>query len=435
MSMTYREAEAYLLSTINETLSPREPYRLDRMRAFLHELGDPQESYPTVHVGGTSGKGSTSLMIASALRAAGRHTGLHTKPHFTSATERARVDGANVSEERFGVLLSAMMPAIERVGARHGRPSYYETLLALAFLHFRDERVDVAVVEVGLGGGLDGTNVLRHPEVCVITTVGFDHTDVLGTTLEAIATEKAGIAKAGVALVTGVRAPEALAPIARRAREVGAPLVLVDEAARVVERPQRDPRGQTFAVATAAATYELQTPALGPFQRRNAATAIAALERLRDGLRPGAAAIEAGFARLDVPGRMEVLAGNPELVFDIAHNAEKAGHLAVALHERFPGRPLHFVVAIGASKDAREILRAFAPVAAQFTFTRFETAGRPAADPAELVRIATSLGVESETIADPPSALESAARKAGPGGAVVVTGSTFVVAELRAIHA
>ena len=433
--MTFREAEAYLLGTINETVSPREPYRLDRMRAFLRELGDPQERYPTVHVGGTSGKGSTSAMIAAALEASGLRTGLHTKPHLTSATERARVDGANVAPERFAELLASMMPAIERVAASHGRPSYYETLLALAFTHFREERVDVAVIEVGLGGALDGTNVLKHPDVCVITTVGFDHTDVLGDTLEEIAAEKAGIAKPGVPLVTGVEMPGPLDVIARRARAVGAPLVRVDDVARVLDRPRRVPEtGQTFAVETALATYELQTPALGAFQRRNAATAIAALERLRDGLRPGVAAVEAGLARLDIPGRMEVVSGNPAIVFDIAHNAEKAEHFVAALRERFPDRPLFFVVAIGASKDAREIVRTFAGVAARLTFTRFETAGRVAADPEDLVRIAAALGVASQAVPDPRTAFANALRDAAPDGVVVVTGSTFVVAELRAIH-
>jgi len=434
-AMTFREAEAYLLSTINETVSPREPYRLERMRAFLRELGDPQERYPTVHVGGTSGKGSTSLMIAAALEASGRRTGLHTKPHLTSPVERARVDGANVAPERFAQLLASMMPAIERVAARHGRPSYYETLLALAFTHFWEERVDVAVIEVGLGGALDGTNVLQRPQVCVITTVGFDHTDVLGDTLEEIAAEKAGIAKPGVPLVVGVERPEPLAVIAARAAGAGAPLFLVDDFARVLERPQREPdAGQTFAVATPLATYELQTAALGAFQRRNAATAIAALERLREGLRPGVAAVEAGFARLDVPGRMEVVPGNPAIVFDIAHNAEKAERFVAALRERFPNRPFRFVVAIGASKDAREIVRTFAGVASHFAFTRFETVGRVAADPEDLARIGASLGVESEAEANPRTAFAKALREASPEGVVVVTGSTFVVAELRAIH-
>ncbi|MGA8533103.1 MAG: Mur ligase family protein, partial [Candidatus Tumulicola sp.] len=194
---TFERAEAYLLGTIDETTSRRTSYKLDRMRAFLHELGDPHRAYPTIHVGGTSGKGSTCTMIASVLQACGKRTGLHTKPHLQIVTERARIDGVAVDPARFAALLDDMMPAIERTAARYGRPTYYETLLALAFVHFALECVDVAVIEVGLGGRLDGTNLLR-PEVTAITSIGYDHTEILGETLESIAREKAGIARPGV---------------------------------------------------------------------------------------------------------------------------------------------------------------------------------------------------------------------------------------------
>ncbi len=218
---SFTQAERYLLETIDEVLSRRTSYKLDRMYAFLRELGDPHRAYPTIHVGGTSGKGSTCAMISSALQAAGRHTGLHTKPHLHSMTERARIDGRPIAPERFAELLDEMMPAIERTTARYGRPTYYETLLALAFTYFARERVDVAVIEVGLGGRLDGTNVIV-PLVAAITTVGFDHTDVLGTTIEEIAFEKAGIAKQGIPLVVGSVPAAAHAVIARYAAEIGA---------------------------------------------------------------------------------------------------------------------------------------------------------------------------------------------------------------------
>ena len=223
----FEEAERYLLGTIDESVSPRTSYKLDRMRAFLHELGDPHRGRPTVHVGGTSGKGSTSTMIACALKAAGRRTGLHTKPHLHSMTERARIDGLPVSRERFASLLDEMMPAIERTSTRHGRPTFYETLLALAFLYFTQERVDAAVIEVGLGGRLDGTNVVE-PVVAAITSVGYDHTEILGETIEEIALEKAGIAKRGVPLVLAPVSESARAVIERYAAKAGAPVVHVD---------------------------------------------------------------------------------------------------------------------------------------------------------------------------------------------------------------
>ncbi len=282
---SYAEAETYLFDTIDETVSRRTSYKLDRMRALLSELGDPHRAYPTIHVGGTSGKGSTATMIAGALHAAGKRTGLHTKPHLGAMTERARIDGASIPPERFAVLLDEMLPAIARAAAQHGRPTYYETLLALAFKYFADERVDVAVIEVGLGGRLDGTNVIL-PVVAAITSVGYDHTDVLGETIEAIAFEKAGIAKPRVPLVLAPMPAAALQVIERYASGVGAPIVHVAQVVRV-ERERTEERGaQMLSVFTPRGSYRLRLAVAGAFQRTNAATAIAVLEQLADELRP-----------------------------------------------------------------------------------------------------------------------------------------------------
>ncbi len=428
--MEYAAAERYLLATINETISPRLPYRLERMVAFMRALGDPHDAYPTVHVGGTSGKGSTSTMIAAALQTAGNRVGLHTKPHLRSMTERARVDGIPVTEARFAALLTEMMPAIDEVAATHGRPTYYETLLALAFLHFARERVDVAVVEVGLGGRLDGTNVIV-PQVAAITSVGYDHMDVLGDTLEAIALEKAGIAKAGVPLVHAVEDAGARAVIEAEAARCGAPVARVAEVAHVRDACVAHGR-QSFAIETGRGTYRIVSAMLGEFQRRNAATAVAVLERLPAALCPTIAQIEQAWADLVIPGRMEVHPGEPAVVFDIAHNAEKAEHLVTSLREYFPGRRAIFVVAIGESKDAREILRAFGAAEGDFVFTQFATAGRRAVDPGRLAQIASELGLAGRSMPLAADALAHARESAAPGDVIVVTGSTFIVAELRA---
>ncbi len=427
--MTYAAAEQYLLATINETVSRRLPYRLERMRAFLEALGNPQDRYPTIHVGGTSGKGSTSTMIASVLQARGKRVALHTKPHLRSMTERARINGVPIEEERFAELLEQMMPSIERTAADYGRPTYYETLLALAFLFFAQACVDVAVIEVGLGGRLDGTNVIV-PVVSAITSIGFDHMDVLGGTLEAIASEKAGIAKRAVPLVVSVDDAGAFAVIREEAERVGAPVIDVHAAARFEgERLLHD--AQRFTVVTERHRYDIATSLRGEFQRRNAATAIVALEQLAEDLRPLPQDVEAAFARLSIPGRMEVYAGHPTVVFDIAHNAEKAAHLAVSLRESFPGRRFTFVVAIGESKDAHEILRAFAALPSNFVFTTFDAAGRHATKPQRLASIAESLGSWGRTVEHGVEALTIARRNASADEVVVVTGSTFIVAELR----
>lgn len=428
--MDFEAAQAYLLATINETVSRRMPYRLERMRAFMQELGDPQDRYPTVHVGGTSGKGSTSMMIAAALARSGKRVGLHTKPHLRSMTERARIDGIAVSEERFAALLDEMMPAIERTAQAHGRPTYYETLLALTLLYFAQEHVDVAVVEVGLGGRLDGTNVIV-PVVAAITSVGLDHTDVLGETLEEIAFEKAGIAKPGVPLVVAVEDAAAFAVIAEAAQKAGAPLIDARADAVSIENVEIEREGQRFSVRTARQTYTIETRMLGSFQRRNAATAIVTMQALPDALRPSDAHIESAFADLLIPGRMEVYPGHPTLVFDIAHNAEKADELVLSLRERYADRHFTFVVAIGASKDAAEILRTFASLPANFVFTSFDTAGREATNPMRLLRIAEGIGSWGKCVADPIEALSVARRSAAATDVIVVTGSTFLVAALR----
>ena len=427
--MDFRQAEAYLLGTIDERTSRREPYRLDRMRSFLHELGDPQNAYPTIHVGGTSGKGSTSTMIAAILRASGKRTGLHTKPHLRSMTERARIDGADIPEERFAELLAEMMPAIERCAADEGRPSYYETLLALAFLYFARERVHIAVIEVGLGGTLDGTNVIV-PQVAAITTVGYDHTEILGETLVEIARDKAGIAKAGIPLVCGVTDQDARAVIESRCASVGAPFVPVWETTAIAL--EEGPRyAQHFAVTTPSERYDVRLPLLGAFQRTNAAVALRVVEQLRPDLRPSRDACERGLATATLAGRMEFFPAHPGVVFDVAHNPEKAARLADSLREQFPDRHFWMIVAIGTSKNAGEIVRALGALPATFIFTSFDAAGRSAIKPQRLASLAEEAGSWGRAVADPIEALTIARRSASADDIVVVTGSTLVVAELR----
>ena len=427
---SYAQAETYLLDTIDEMVSRRTSYKLDRMRALLSELGDPHRAYPTIHVGGTSGKGSTATMIAAALHAAGKRTGLHTKPHLGAMTERACIDGAPIPPERFAALLDEMLPAIARAAAQHGRATYYETLLALAFKYFADERVDVAVIEVGLGGRLDGTNVIL-PVVAAITSVGYDHTDVLGETIEAIALEKAGIAKPRVPLVLAPMPAAALQVIERYASGVGASIVHVAHVVRV-ERERMEERGaQLLSVSTPHGVYRLRLAVAGAFQRTNAATAIAVLEQLADELRPRPEEIVAALNDIAIPGRMELVWTSPMVVFDVAHNAEKAESLVASLREWFPNRRVHYVVAIGESKDARRIVEVLGTVNSTFTFTSFTARGRAAIRPQHLAALAESLGGWGRAIADPIEALTVARRMAAIDDVVVVTGSTFVVAGLR----
>lgn len=427
--MNFAQAQAYISDLINESASRREPYRLDRMRSFLRALGDPQNTYPTIHVGGTSGKGSTCTMLASVLTASGKRTGLHTKPHMRSMTERARIDGQPIAEERFAELVERMISATDRVAAEFTKPSYYEALLALAFLYFAEVRVDVAVVEVGIGGKLDGTNVLT-PLVSVITNIGLDHTEILGETLEAIAADKVGIAKPGVPLLSAVEDPGARAVIEARCTEVGAPFIYVPDRIAISDI-ESEPFSQRLTLTTDDAKYKVVLPVLGAFQQQNAACAVLALEQLPETLRPSTVTVERGLSRLDLPGRMEYFPSHPGVVFDVAHNPDKAAHLTAALAERFAGKRFTFVTAVGESKDAPAMLRVFAQLPSSFIFTSFDARGRAAIKPQRLASLAESEGLWGRAIADPIEAFTVARRNAGGEDIVVVTGSTFVVAELR----
>jgi len=345
-------------------------------------------------------------------------------------TERIRIDGTPISDDAFGELLSDMMPAIERVALDHGRPSYYETLLALAFVAFARDPVDIGVIEAGIGGRLDGTNVLE-PRVSIITNVSLDHTEILGDTTALIARDKAGIAKPGIPLISDVNDPAARYEIEAACAEAGAPFVSVRDTVTIDAR-RGERYGQSFEIVTPLDRYELSLPVLGAFQQRNAAIAIRALEYLDDDLRPSKHAIQEGLARLVIPGRMEFFPSHPSLVFDVAHNPDKMSHLVDALEETFPNRRFSFVIAMAETRDIAAILEPLRRLPATFTFTGFDNiAGRTATRPQRIASIAQDAGLWGRAIADPVDALSVARRNADAGDIVVVTGSTFVVAVLR----
>lgn len=428
--MDFAAALRFLQTTTNESASRRHPGRLDRMRELLALLGNPERGFRSIHVGGTSGKGSTATMAAAMLQAAGFKVGLHTKPHLRSVTERACVDGIPIAEDRFAAIIESMAPAVaEMERGEHGPPSYFELLVALAFRLFAEERVDVAVVEVGIGGKLDGTNVIS-PLVSVLTNVGTDHADVLGDSVEAIAADKAGIIKDAVPVVTAAEHAGALRVIEAEAARRSASLTRVQDAATI----ESEPHGayeQRASVRTDRATYAFTMPLLGEFQVLNAATAIVALERIAGVVPVSAADVERALGAIVLPGRMEFYPSRPSLVFDVAHNAEKAEALRGGLVRHFPGRRYTFVVAVAEGKASREMLAAWSTLPAHFIFTTFEVAHRTAMLPQRLALTAEAAGLSARAIDDPVEALTVARRMASADDIVVVTGSTFIVARLR----
>jgi dihydrofolate synthase/folylpolyglutamate synthase len=381
-----------------------QPYDLRRMANLLERLGHPERGFASVHVAGTKGKGSTAHFAEAIFRAHGLRTGLYTSPHLVSLLERIRLDGDPVAESLFVRTLNRMRPALDRL-----RPTFFEIMTAAAFRIFADRRVGVAVVEVGLGGRLDATNLIR-PSAAAIARIDYDHMDRLGSTLGAIASEKAGIIKTGVPCFTTETRPAALGVIRRKAAEVRAPFATVAPAAvRSGLRTSFAWEGKRYSV-----------PAMGAFQAENAALALSLARRALVTFDPAKAA--RGLAVARVPGRLQILRRKPAWIVDVAHNPFAARASARALRA-IPGKRTICVFGASADKDWRAMIRALQPEVDFWIFTRADNPR--AADPTELARRAGP-SVISPTVA---RAVELATLMARPADRVLVTGSFYVAGE------
>jgi len=384
-----------------------------------------------VHVGGSAGKGSTATMCASILGAAGHKVGLHTKPHLHSVTERARIGGVAIGEARFADVFAQLVPIVEEMrGGQWGPPSYFELLVALSFVYFAQEKVDIAVIEVGVGGALDGTNLIL-PLVSVITNVGTDHKEILGDTVEQIARDKAGIIKAGVPVVTAAEQPSVLRIIEEAAQAQGAPLTVVAREARIESSVNAVAYTQDVRVRTQRESYEFDLPLIGEFQATNAATALVALEQITGRFPVSVQQVARALGGISLPGRTEYYPAHPALLFDVAHNVEKAEALRTAIERHFPGRRLVFVVAIAEEKDFAGVIGAWRGLPAHYIFTTFDVSHRRSRHSRNLVNVAEQAGMASRAVDDPVEALNLARRMARASDLVVVTGSTFLVGTLR----
>ena len=418
-------------------------FDLRRMEELLAQLGDPHRKLRVIHIAGTKGKGSTAALIAACLQAAGYRTGLHTSPHLVSVCERMAVDGRAIEETDFCRLLDVVRVYIQRkrCESRDDAPTYFETTTALAFKHFEQQEVDWAVVEVGLGGRLDSTNVVL-PECCVITAIGLDHVDKLGDTPEKIAAEKAGIIKNAVPVILAKQKyPAALQVLRKRADAMGC---LCWEVGREITVTQMAPLGLPpegsggkvgwhFSVQAPRHHYEhLFTPLLGAHQVDNSAAAIGALEALSEAgkLSIDPEAVTRGIALCKWPARIEVLRRRPALILDGAHTVESVEALLAALETHFPGRTLHFVFGCSADKDYRAML---ARIGSRCDGLIATQADSPRAAPSDLLaELARDLGIGSaRAVATPPLAVKQALAQASPEDVVCVTGSFFVAGEVR----
>lgn len=420
----------YLYSFVDYSLKKADQlaaanFDLGRMRQLMAALGSPQDAYPTIHVAGTKGKGSVSALCASALTASGRKTGLYTSPHLVDFCERIQVDGQPISHAELADLTEEIKPAVAAIPML----TTFEITTALGFLYFARKKVDTAVIEVGLGGRLDATNVIT-PRVAVITSLSYDHTAVLGDTLAKIAGEKAGIIKPGVPVVSSPQKQEALEVLERVSAEKNAPLAVVGRDV-AFERGEHSLDGQTFRVQLSVNSEQypvFRIPLLGDYQVTNAVTAYAALKQ--SGFDLSDAEIAKGFAEVRWPCRFEVASRDkPTLIFDSAHNEDSFEKLSATLTEYFPGRKVILIFGVSEDKHIFAMLNAMKGIISRLLVTR---ADHPRAlEPEKIIETAKQVPVACESAAPVETALTRALELAAETGDVIVSaGSMFVTAEV-----
>lgn len=424
--MNYGQCQRYLQAIIDSGVK----FGLDNVRCVLSALGDPHLAFPSILVAGTNGKGSVCAMLTQTLTLQRFRTGLYTSPHLVAVEERIRIGGRLIPRRAFSRLLGRLKGVIEELiaaGRLVAPPTYFETLTLLAFLYFQERKVDIAVLEVGMGGRLDATNVVT-PLVSVITTVEDDHQQFLGRTRREIAFEKAGIIKPGVPVVVGAVWGAARQVIRRRAREAGSPFLGVfDEPGSF--QSKRTKTGWRFSFHWGGETYVF-TPALpGEHQGKNAALSIAVLTEVGRRWKPvGKRAIVRGIKETQWEGRLEHVPGRPRIVLDGAHNESGAG--AVAAYARdFLSRPLTLVFGIMKDKPVRKVARLLFPLARTVILTSVPMAR--AASPDLVFSLAPVRGKNAYLEPDPRKALEMAKKMTPPRGSILVTGSVFLVGEIK----
>jgi len=410
-----------------------------RVQALCDLLGSPEKSCPVILIAGTNGKGSTALMIDSLLRSLGLRVGRYSSPHLVDLTERISIDGADISDETFDDLVEQVLPLVELVDAQlidGVAMTFFEVMTALAYAAFADAPVDVAVVEVGLGGRWDATNIVEA-QVAVVCPIDLDHTHLLGDTIAEIAAEKAGIIKAGSKAVLAAQHPDAARVLLARCQEVGAEVLREGPEFGLIDR-QPAVGGQVIRVETAQGPLgDIVLPLFGAHMARNAALAVAATEAFLGGKPMSAEVITDGLEEVKAPARLEVVRRSPTVVLDTCHNPHGARATIDGLTEAFDFNPLIGMVAMMADKDVAGVMGIFAEAMTTVVCTTIASTSR--ALPAQaLARLAGDVfGAERvRTADDMAAAIDEAVRladEAGPGAGVLIAGSVYAAGEARAM--
>lgn len=434
---SYDEATAFLFQAVNyEKLSKYKydipNFNLDRMERLLDSVGNPHHGLKAIHIAGTKGKGSTAIMIASMLKELGLRAGLFTSPHLVHLEERISIDGEMIPEDDVRSLLGELRPYIEkeRLANMKLSPTFFEIITALALLYFSRKNVDIAILEVGMGGRLDSTNVV-HPNVSVITSLGFDHTDKLGTTLARIASEKAGIIKEGVPVVSSEQPREALAVIESTCREKNSRLHIVGRDIKILNSSTLANlgfAGLQCSIKTPAHSYKnLFLSLSGKHQLLNCAAALGVIGilseqgmvEIKDGL------IRHALAHVRCPARVEVISQNPLMVLDVAHTVESIKALKQALQSNFKFKQLTILIGLSEDKDIDGILAEIVTFADRIIFTRSDNPR--AVSPSELAKRAHALcNKDYQTVNNIENALAEVKRIAKAGDLFCITGSFYI---------
>lgn len=442
--MTYQDAVDYLATFVNFERRPQpnamRQIRLTRMQELCRRLGDPHRRFRSILVAGTNGKGSICAMLYSMLREGRLRAGLYTSPHLESLRERIRVCAPEqrlyghgddwIGEEPFAAVLEEMRPVLEsmRVDWAEGAPTYFEVMTAAALLYFQQQRVDVAVLEIGLGGRLDATNIAEQA-VSVIGPIDVDHADVLGHDPATIAREKAGIIKPGQTVISAPQHEDVLSVLRAACEEQGVPLVVCGEDLTVRVDGHQVTSGLSCTVTGLRGIYEgLSLPLLGRHQAQNAAVAIGALESLsRQGIPH--TMVQEGLKRVVCPGRFELIQKSPFVILDGGHNPQAAGALRQTLEELFAGRHVHLLIGMSSDKSVEGVVERLAglPLSATCTMSRHPRA----LDPVALAKRLEPYCADVHVMSDPADAYTYLVNAAAPSDVVVVAGSFFLVGELR----
>lgn len=416
--MTGQEAQEYIWSLGWERRVPG----LTRIRTLMELLGNPQKRLRFIHVAGTNGKGSVCACLASVLEAAGYRVGLNTSPHLERFHERIQVNGVPIPDEALGRLTEEVRSAAERMPEA---PSEFEVITAVAMLYFLREKCQIVILETGLGGALDASNVIDTPEAAVLTAMGMDHAAILGRTQKEIALAKAGIIKPGGTVISMGGCKEADAVFRTVCRERGAELTEVDRSR--LSRPEARLEGSRFSFSP---YTDLWISLAGSYQAENAATAITVLEALRQkGWRISSEALRKGLASVRWPGRFEVLRRNPTVILDGAHNPQGVTAAAESFRTLCPGRKAVLLLGVLADKAVEEMLAPLIPLAAGAVVLRPESPR--ALDPLTLCGLLKARGIPARPANTPEEGVREALQEAGPGGIVLGLGSLYLAGQVR----